>query len=413
MKQRVHVRDEDVLLRLQPRRLARDLRPPREDASIARWSPGASHDRDPVSDRRHPAQELVVAQAAAGVREVVASLAPHEVAAAVLRDDARGLEAALGVLGEPASSSSVQPSAASGSPATETPPAGRTRARRSCRGGMRRAAQRASRDASFVRSCSVVHLGGTGRADRAERATQERRSDPLPPVRARHADEAEARHAPVHPDPDEPDVLAGPRRRRRGTSADRTPGRRTTARGTPPACFASRRCRERPAGARCRGAGGVLVDVGRRADLDTGRKLGAGERVQRRSRPRSRRRPRAGDSAKPAAVRASRVGRRVFVDVSDRGTRRWFASAAASAAASAVQVPSAGPAGARPDAQVGVRVLMMTPPAQGCRRSMRPPRTRCCSRGRPGFHRTTETPSLRMAKQAAARGRPSEGARVL
>ena len=68
--------------------------------SIARWSPGASTDGDPVADRRHPAEELVVAHAASGMREVVSPRAAHEVAATVLGNDARRLEAAFGVLRE-------------------------------------------------------------------------------------------------------------------------------------------------------------------------------------------------------------------------------------------------------------------------------------------------------------------------
>ena len=64
-------------------------------ASIATRSPGASHDGDPVADGRHAAAELVVAELPAGVREPVAALGADVVAAAVLRDDASGLEAPL------------------------------------------------------------------------------------------------------------------------------------------------------------------------------------------------------------------------------------------------------------------------------------------------------------------------------
>ena len=66
-------------------------------ASIAERVAGRVADDDPVADRRHAAPELVVAQAAARVREPVAELGADVVAAAVLRDDASGHEASLGI----------------------------------------------------------------------------------------------------------------------------------------------------------------------------------------------------------------------------------------------------------------------------------------------------------------------------
>ena len=91
----VDVRDEDVLLGLQPRRLARDLRPAREERLDREAVAGRVADDDPVADRGHPAPELVVAQAAARLREPVAELGADVVAAAMLGDDASGHEAAL------------------------------------------------------------------------------------------------------------------------------------------------------------------------------------------------------------------------------------------------------------------------------------------------------------------------------
>ena len=91
----VDVRDEDVLLGLQPGRLARDLRAPWQKRLDREAVAGRVADDDPVADRGHPAPDLVVAHAAARLREPVADLRAHVVAAAVLRDDASGPEAAL------------------------------------------------------------------------------------------------------------------------------------------------------------------------------------------------------------------------------------------------------------------------------------------------------------------------------
>ena len=91
----VDVRDEDVLLGLQPRRLARDLRAPWQKRLDRETVAGRVADDDPVADRGHPAPDLVVAHAAARLREPVADFRAHVVAAAVLRDDASGSEAAL------------------------------------------------------------------------------------------------------------------------------------------------------------------------------------------------------------------------------------------------------------------------------------------------------------------------------
>ena len=96
-KHGVDVRDEDVLLGLEPRRLARDLRTPRQERLDREAIAGRVADDDPVADRGHAAPDLVVAQATARVREPVAELRAHVVAAAVLRDDASGPEAALGI----------------------------------------------------------------------------------------------------------------------------------------------------------------------------------------------------------------------------------------------------------------------------------------------------------------------------
>ena len=92
---RVDVRDEDVLLRLQPRRLARDLRASWQERLDREPVAGGVADDDPVADRGHAAPDLVVAHATARLREPVAELGAHVVAAAVLRDDASGSEAAL------------------------------------------------------------------------------------------------------------------------------------------------------------------------------------------------------------------------------------------------------------------------------------------------------------------------------
>ena len=92
---RVDVGDEDVLLGFQPRGLARDLRAAREQRLDREAISGCVADDDPVADRRHAAPELVVAHAAARAREPIAELRAHVVAAAVLRDDASGQEAAL------------------------------------------------------------------------------------------------------------------------------------------------------------------------------------------------------------------------------------------------------------------------------------------------------------------------------
>ena len=86
----VDVRDEDVLLGLQPGRLARDLRAPWEKRLDGEAVAGRVADDDPVADRGHPAPDLVVAHAAARMREPVADLRADVVAAAVLRDDASG-----------------------------------------------------------------------------------------------------------------------------------------------------------------------------------------------------------------------------------------------------------------------------------------------------------------------------------
>ena len=96
-KHGVDVRDEDVLLGLEPRRLARDLRAPRQQRLDREALAGRVADDDPVADGGHPAQELVVAQPAARLREPVAELGANVVAAAMLRDDASGHEASLGV----------------------------------------------------------------------------------------------------------------------------------------------------------------------------------------------------------------------------------------------------------------------------------------------------------------------------
>ena len=94
---RVDVRDEDVLLGLEPRRLARDLRATRQQRLDREAVSGRVADDDPVADRGHAADDLVVAHAAARVRQPIAELRAHVVAAAVLRDDASGHEASLDV----------------------------------------------------------------------------------------------------------------------------------------------------------------------------------------------------------------------------------------------------------------------------------------------------------------------------
>ena len=91
----VDVRDEDVLLGLEPGRLARDLRAPREECLDREAITGCVADDDPVADRGHPAPDLVVAHAPACARKSVAELRAHVVPAAMLRDDACGQEAAL------------------------------------------------------------------------------------------------------------------------------------------------------------------------------------------------------------------------------------------------------------------------------------------------------------------------------
>ncbi len=92
---RVHVRDEDVLLRLQPRRLARDLRAARQERLDREPIADSIADDDPVADGRHAAPDLVVAHASTRLREPVADLRTDVVAAAVLRDDASGSKPAL------------------------------------------------------------------------------------------------------------------------------------------------------------------------------------------------------------------------------------------------------------------------------------------------------------------------------
>ena len=96
----VDVRGEYVFLRFEPRRLARDLRLAREDRLDRRAVSGRVADGDPVADRGHAAEELVVAELPARVREPLVELGADEIAAAVLRDDAGGAEAALGIWGE-------------------------------------------------------------------------------------------------------------------------------------------------------------------------------------------------------------------------------------------------------------------------------------------------------------------------
>ena len=93
----VDVRGEYVFLRFEPRRLARDLRLAREDRLDRRAVSGSVADGDPVADRGHAAEELLVAELPARVREPLVELGADEVAAAVLRDDAGGAEAALGI----------------------------------------------------------------------------------------------------------------------------------------------------------------------------------------------------------------------------------------------------------------------------------------------------------------------------
>ena len=94
---RVDVRDERVLFGLEPRRLARDLRAPRQDGLDGRAAARCVAHGHPVADGRHAARDLVVAELAAGTREPVVALAADVVAAAMLRDDAGGLEAPLGI----------------------------------------------------------------------------------------------------------------------------------------------------------------------------------------------------------------------------------------------------------------------------------------------------------------------------
>ena len=96
----VDVRREDVLLGLEPRRLARHLRAPWQDCLDRRAVTGRVADRDPVADRGHAAEELLVAKLAARVREPLVELGADEIAAAVLRDDAGGAKAALRIWGE-------------------------------------------------------------------------------------------------------------------------------------------------------------------------------------------------------------------------------------------------------------------------------------------------------------------------
>jgi hypothetical protein len=96
----VDVRDQHVLLGPEPRRLPRDLRPPREDGLDRRPPAARVADGDPVADRGHAAHELVVAELAPGVGEALVAGAADEVAAPVLGGDARRLEAARGVVGE-------------------------------------------------------------------------------------------------------------------------------------------------------------------------------------------------------------------------------------------------------------------------------------------------------------------------
>ena len=91
----VDVRDQDVLLGPEPRRLARDLRAAWEQRLDRELLAGRVADDDPVADRGHAAPDLVVAQPAARVREPVAELGAHVVAAAMLRDDAGGAEPTL------------------------------------------------------------------------------------------------------------------------------------------------------------------------------------------------------------------------------------------------------------------------------------------------------------------------------
>ncbi len=91
----VDVRDENVLLGLEPRRLARHLRAAREERLDREAVTGCVADDDPVADRGHPAPELVVAQAPACARKSVTELGAHVVPAPMLCDDACGEEAAL------------------------------------------------------------------------------------------------------------------------------------------------------------------------------------------------------------------------------------------------------------------------------------------------------------------------------
>ena len=92
---RVDVGDEDVLLGFQPRGLTRDLRAARKQRLDREAISGCVTDDDPVADCGHAAPELVVAHAAARAREPIAEQRTDVVAAAVLRDDACGHEAAL------------------------------------------------------------------------------------------------------------------------------------------------------------------------------------------------------------------------------------------------------------------------------------------------------------------------------
>jgi hypothetical protein len=88
---RVDVRDEDVLVRLEPRSLARHLRAPWQHR-LDRVTLARVDDDDPVADRRHAPEQLLLAQLAAHVREPVVPFCAHGEAAAMLRDDACGLE---------------------------------------------------------------------------------------------------------------------------------------------------------------------------------------------------------------------------------------------------------------------------------------------------------------------------------
>ncbi len=91
---RVDVRDEHVLVRLEPGSLPRHLRPPREHG-LDRVALASVDDDDPVADRRHAAEQLLLPQLSAYVREPVVPLGAHGEAAAVLRDDSGGLEPVL------------------------------------------------------------------------------------------------------------------------------------------------------------------------------------------------------------------------------------------------------------------------------------------------------------------------------